>query len=67
MLCGWSIKKKFFIHFRMLKFYFRHGVIVERFHEIISFKQSKCLEKKISFNTKKTKQTKNDLEKDFYK
>ena len=51
----------------MLKFYVRHGMIVEKVHEIISFKQSKWLEKYISFTTKKRSLSKNDFEKDFYK
>ena len=51
----------------MLKFYVRHVMIVEKVHEIISFKQSKWLEKYISFNTKKRSLSKNDFEKDFHK
>ena len=37
----------------MLKFYVRHGMIVDKVHEIISFKQSKWLEKYIDFHAKK--------------
>ena len=51
----------------MLKFYIRHGMIVDKFHEIISFKQSKWLEKYINFNTHKKNLAVNDFEKDFYK
>ena len=51
----------------MLKFYVRHGMIVEKIHEIISFKQSRWLEKYISFNTQKRNRAKNDFEKDFFK
>ena len=51
----------------MLKFYIRHGMIVERVHNIISFRQSRWLEKYISFNTRKRNQAVNDFEKDFYK
>ena len=51
----------------MLKFYVRHGMIVEKIHEIISFKQSKWLEGYISFNTQKRNKAKNDFEKDFFK
>ena len=40
---------------------------VEKVHNVISFKQSKCLEKYISFFTKKRNQAKNDFEKDFDK
>ena len=44
LICDWTDKKKYLILYRMLKFYIRHGVIVEKVHEIISFKQSKLLE-----------------------
>ena len=37
----------------MLEFYVRHGMVVEQIHEIISYKQSKLLEKYISFKTQK--------------
>ena len=49
----------------MLKFYVRHGMIVEKIHEIISSKQSKWLESYISFNTQKRNKAKNEFEKDF--
>ena len=49
----------------MLKFYVRHGMIVDKVHEIMSFKQSKCLEKYKSFNTRKRKQAINYFEKHF--
>ena len=39
----------------MLKFYVRHGMAVEKVHEFFSFKQSRWLEKYITFNTKKKK------------
>ena len=67
LICDWSDKKKYLIHYRMLKFYARHGKIVEKIHEIISFKQSKWLESFISFNTQKRNRAKNNLEKDFFK
>ena len=51
----------------MLKFYVRHGMIVEKNQEIISFKQSTWLEKCFSFNTQKRNRAKNDFEKDFYR
>ena len=43
--CDWTNKKKYFIHNRMLKFYVRHGLVADKVHDIISFKQSKWLEK----------------------
>ena len=50
----------------MLKFYVRHGMVVDKIHETISFKQSKCLEKFTVYNTQKTNRAENDFEKDFY-
>ena len=67
LICDWTDKKKYLIHYRMLKFYVKHGMVVEKIHEIISFKQSKWLESYISFNTQKRNKAKNDFEKDFFK
>ena len=39
---------------------------VVKVHTVLSFKQSKWLEKYISFNTQKRNKAKNDFEKDFY-
>ena len=50
----------------MLKFYVRHGMVVDKIHEKISFKQSKWLEKYLNFNTQKRNRANNDFEKDFY-
>ena len=67
LICDWTDKKNYLIHYRMLKFCVRHGMVVEKFHEIISFKQSRWLESYISFKTKKRKKAKNGFEKDFFK
>ena len=67
LICDWTDKKKYLIHYRMLKFYVRHGMVDEKIHEIISFKQSKWLESYISFNTQKRNKAKNGIEKDFFK
>ena len=66
LICDWSDMKNYLIHYRMLKFYIRHGMIVDTVHEIVSFKQSKWLEKYINFNTQKRNEAVNDFEKDFY-
>ena len=66
LICDWSDKKNYLIHYRMLKFYVRHGMIVDKVHSVISFKQIKCLVKYINFNTEKRNEAKNDFEKDFY-
>ena len=51
----------------MLKFHVRHGMVVEKIHEIISFKQSEWLDNHTNFNTQKRIMAENDFEKDFYK
>ena len=66
LICDWSDKKNCLIHYRMLKFYIKHGMIIDKVHNIISFKQSKWLEKYINFSTQKRNKAKNDFEKDFY-
>ena len=67
LICDWSDKKNYLVHYRRLKFYVRHGMIVEKVHNVISFKQSRRLQKYISFNTQKRNKAKNDFEKDLYK
>ena len=67
MISDWSDKKFFLVHYRILKFYVRHGNEVVKVHTVISFKQSNCLEKYISFNTQKLNNAKIELEEDFYK
>ena len=67
LIYDWLDKKNYLVHYRMLKFYRRHGMIVDKVHNIISFRQSRWLEKYINFNTQKRNQAVNDFEKDFYK
>ena len=67
LICDWTDKKNYLVHYRMLTFYVRHGIVVDKAHEIISSRQSRWLEKYISFNTQKRNQAVNDFEKDFYK
>ena len=67
LIGDWSDKKNYLVHYRMLKFYVRHGMIVDKVHNVISFKQSRWLEKYISFNTQKRNKAVTDFEKDFYK
>ena len=44
LICDWSDKKKYLIHFRKIKFYVRLGMIIDKVHDITSFRQSKWLE-----------------------
>ena len=61
LICGRTEKKNYLIHYRMLKIYVRHGKVIEKIPEFISFKQSKWLENYISFNTQKRNRAKNDF------
>ena len=67
LLCDWTDKKNYLIHYRTLKVYVRFVLVIDKIHEIISFKQSKWLEKYIKFNTQKRNKAKSNFEKDFYK
>ena len=66
VICDWTDQKINLVLYRMLKFYVRHGMVVEKIHEIISFKQKKWLEKYRVVNTQKRNEAKNDIEKDSY-
>ena len=63
--CDWTDKKNYLIFHGMINFYVRHGMVVDKIHEIISFKQSKWLEKYIYFITQKRNKTKKKFEKGF--
>ena len=67
LICDWANKQKYLVHYRLLKFYVKHGMKITKVHEVISFKQKKWLEKYIVYNTQKRNKTNDDFEKDFYK
>ena len=56
LICGWTNKKNYLFHFRMVNFFVRHVLIEDKIHE-----------KNIRFNARKRNKAKNDFEKDFYK
>ena len=51
----------------MLKQALDHGLILEKIHRCIRFRQSHWMKEYIDFNTRLRTATKNDFEKDFYK
>ena len=53
LICDWTDEKKYLIRYRVLKFCVRHGRIVDKILEIISFKQNRWLEKYKNFSTQK--------------
>ena len=60
-------KKEYLVHYRNLKFYVRMGMIIEKIHKIISFKQSFWLKKYITLCSTKSALSKADSEIAFYK
>ena len=62
-LCDCTDKRNCLVHYSMLKLYIRHGMIVDKAHEIFSFTQCKGLEKSEHFNTQKRNNSKNDFDK----
>ena len=66
LICDGTDKKNYLTHCNMINFYVTHGMVVDKIHEIISFKQSKWLEKNKNFNTEIQNTAKTRFEKDFY-
>ena len=60
-------KRKYIIHIRALKQALDHGLVLERIHRCIRFKQSLWMKEYIDFNINLGTAAKNDFEKDFYK
>ena len=60
-------KKRYVIHIRALDQALKHGLVLERIHKAIEFKQSAWMKEYIDFNTKLRTAATNDFEKDFYK
>ena len=56
-------KKKYVIHVKALD----HGLVLEKIHRVIQFKQSAWMKEYIDFNTRLRMVAKTDFEKDFYK
>ena len=60
-------KKRYVIHIRALDQALKHGLVLERIHRAIEFRQSAWMKEYIDFNIKLRTEAKNDFEKDFYK
>ena len=60
-------KQRYFLPYRDLKFYIRHGIRILNVHTVNKFKQSPWLAKYIKYNTEQRKKAKTEFEKHFYK
>ena len=60
-------KRKYVVHIKALKQAIDHGLVLERIHRAIEFKQSAWMREYIDFNMRLRIAAKNDFEKDFYK
>ena len=60
-------KRKYFSHYRELKFYIRHGIITVRKLTAYKFKQSPWLATCNKYNTEQRSKAKTALEKHFHK
>ena len=60
-------KQRYFVHYRDLKFYIRHGIRFLNVHTVYKFKQSPWLAKYIKCNTEQRSKAKTEFEKLFSK
>ena len=60
-------KQRYFLHYRDLIFYIRHGIRILNLHTVYKFKQSPWLAKYIKNKTEQRKKGKTEFEEHFYK
>ena len=58
---------KYVIHIKALAQAIEHGLVLERMHRVVEFKQSAWMKEYIEFNTRLRTEAANDFEKDFCK
>ena len=60
-------KNNYVVHYRNLKYYLSQGLILEKVHKTLEFKQSAWMKPYIDFNTQKRKEATNEADKDLFK
>ena len=66
LLTQWD-KPGYVVHFKLLQFYLRHGMQLQKIVRGIKFRQGAIFEKYISYNSDKRSSTNIPFERDFYK
>jgi hypothetical protein len=67
LCCDLSPRKKYVVHYRMLKLALNLGFTLDKVHRVLQFNQAPFMKDYILKNTEFRKQANNDFEKDFYK
>ena len=60
-------KQRYFLLYRDLKFYIKHGIRILNVHTVYKSKQSPWIAKNIKYNTEQRKKAETEFEKHFYK
>ena len=60
-------KSHYVVHYRNLQFYVKHGLIIKKIYQIMSFRQAPWIAPYIQINTEKRMQAKSPFEKDLFK
>ncbi|XP_025196300.1 uncharacterized protein LOC112595357 [Melanaphis sacchari] len=67
LMATFEPKKNYIVHYRNLQQALNNGLIVEKVHRVVQFKQSPWLASYIALNTEMRKKAKNTFERDFFK
>ena len=60
-------KKRYVLHYRNLKFYLEHGLILKKVHHVIKFHQSRWMKNYVKLNQDHRISSQNEVEQDFFK